>query len=295
MPTLLSDVRCWGQSGKHLLAASISPFDPTETSIDVLFVKKTSDCRCALRLGKPRHNWSGATCDHRMQKLEAIILLAGAAEQSALPPVLLGHNPLLTVKSVETSADLAALDSDLLRRARLIAFVTPEIVPQNILERLGYGAFNFHPGPPSYPGWAPAHFALYNRATEFGATVHVMVEQVDAGPIINVALFPIPADISVLGLEGLAYAHLAQLFWRMAKPLATDVESPPPLPIEWGSKKYSRRAYRAICNIPLDIPKDELNRRMGVFGGNHFGMSPTIKLHGIEFRAVMPPSGQTAA
>src|SRR5450432_2659142 len=26
MPTLLSDVRCWGQSGKHLLAASIAPF-----------------------------------------------------------------------------------------------------------------------------------------------------------------------------------------------------------------------------------------------------------------------------
>src|SRR5258708_34993488 len=32
MPTLLSDVRCWGQSGKHLLAASISPFDPNATS-----------------------------------------------------------------------------------------------------------------------------------------------------------------------------------------------------------------------------------------------------------------------
>jgi hypothetical protein len=32
MPTLLSDVRCWGQSGKHLLAASISLFDPTRTS-----------------------------------------------------------------------------------------------------------------------------------------------------------------------------------------------------------------------------------------------------------------------
>jgi hypothetical protein len=31
MPPLLSDVRCWGQSGKHLLAASISPFDPTAT------------------------------------------------------------------------------------------------------------------------------------------------------------------------------------------------------------------------------------------------------------------------
>jgi len=229
-----------------------------------------------------------------MQKLDTIILLAGAAEHSALPPVLLGHNPLLTVKSVETSADIAALDSDLLRRGRLIAFATPEIVPQNILERLGSGAFNFHPGPPSYPGWAPAHFALYNRATEFGATVHVMVEQLDSGPIIDVALFPIPADISVLGLEELAYAHLAQLFWRTAKQLATDAASPPALPIKWGSKKYSRRDYRAICNIPLGIPKDELDRRIRVFGGSHFGMSPTINLHGIEFRGVMPPCKQTA-
>src|SRR5450759_377575 len=33
MPTLLSDVRCWDQSRKHLLAASISPFDPQETSV----------------------------------------------------------------------------------------------------------------------------------------------------------------------------------------------------------------------------------------------------------------------
>jgi methionyl-tRNA formyltransferase len=225
---------------------------------------------------------------------DTIILLAGAVEHSALPAALLGHNSLLTVKSVETSADLAALDSDLLRRARLIAFVTTQIVPENILKRLGYGAFNFHPGPPSYPGWAPAHFALYNRATEFGATVHVMVEKVDAGPIVDVVLFPIPSDISVLSLEELAYAHLAQLFWRMAKHLATCAEPPPELPIKWGSRKYSRRDYRAICNIPLGIPKDELDRRIRVFGGNHFGMSPTIKLHGIEFRAQMQPIGQAA-
>jgi methionyl-tRNA formyltransferase len=120
-----------------------------------------------------------------------------------MPPVLRGHNPNLTVISVATSADLAALDSDLLERARLIAFVTPEIVSKRVLARLGYSAINFHPGPPGYPGWAPSHFALYQRATEFGATVHIMVEQVDAGPIIDVARFPVPRDISVLGLEGL--------------------------------------------------------------------------------------------
>jgi methionyl-tRNA formyltransferase len=226
---------------------------------------------------------------------DTIILLSGAAEQSVLPHVLLGHNPRLTVIPVGTLADLTALDSDTLQHARLIAFVTPEIVPASILDRLGYGAFNFHPGPPSYPGWAPAHFALYNRATEFGATAHVMTERVDAGPIVDVAHFPIPAGISVFGLEGMAYARLAQLFWRMAKALATDAASPPTLPIQWGPKKYSRRSYRAICDIPLDIPKDEFDRRLNVFGGNHFGMSPTISLHGVEFHAVMPSGRRITA
>ncbi|SDS93456.1 formyltransferase family protein [Bradyrhizobium canariense] len=219
---------------------------------------------------------------------DTIILLSGEAEQHVLPHLLLGHNPFLKVIPVRTSADLTFLNSELLRRSRLVAFVTPEIVPVSVLNRLGYGAFNFHPGPPSYPGWAPSHFALYNRETEFGVTAHVMVEQVDAGPIVDVALFPIPANISVLGLEGLAYAHLAQLFWRMAKWLATDAAPPPTLPLEWGARKYSRRSYQSICDIPLDIAKDEFDRRIEVFGGNHFGMAPTIHLHGVEFRAVMP-------
>ena len=220
---------------------------------------------------------------------DTVILLTGPAERNVLPSVLRGHNPLLTVVPVETSAELAALSPDLLQRARLVAFVTPVIVPRAVLAQLGYGAFNFHPGPPGYPGWAPAHFALYDQAMEFGATVHGMAEQVDAGPIVEVEVFPIPAGIPVLGLEGLAYAHLALLFWRMAKWLASDPEPPPTRPIKWGTRKYSRRAYRALCEIPLDIPKDELDRRIRVFGGNHFGVQPTITLHGVEFRAVTAP------
>jgi methionyl-tRNA formyltransferase len=220
---------------------------------------------------------------------DTVILLTGPAERVVLPELLRGHNPLLGVVPVESSAELAALSPDLLRRARLVAYVTPVIVPQIILAQLGYGAFNFHPGPPSYPGWAPAHFALHDQATEFGATAHVMVERVDAGPIVEVELFAIPADISVLGLEGMAYARLAQLFWRMAKWLALNPESPPALPLQWGEKKYFRSTYRAVCEIPLDISKDELDRRIKVFGGNHFGISPTITLHGVEFRAVVAP------
>ncbi len=61
----------------------------------------------------------------------------------------------------------------------------------------------------------------------------------------------------------------------MAEPL-------PQRPLQWGSRKTSRRAYEVIC----DITKEELDRRLRAFGGNHFGLSPSIHLHGVEFRAV---------
>ena len=226
--------------------------------------------------------------------LDTIILLAGPIERAALPGALSGHNPDINVLTIERPDDLAALGSDVLGRSRLIAFVTPVIVPKSILDQLGYGAVNFHPGPPSYPGWAPAHFALYDQADEFGATVHIMVEKVDAGAIIDLALFPIPPDTSVFGLEGMAYARLAFLFWRMARELACDPLLPPALAAEWGDRKYSRSNYRAMCEIPLDISKNEFDRRMRVFGGNCFGVTPTIKLHGVEFRAVASPPAEPA-
>jgi methionyl-tRNA formyltransferase len=218
---------------------------------------------------------------------DTVILLTGPVEQTTLGSLLLGHNSHLTVRPAATAEDFATIETATLLRSRLVAFSTTVIVPPEILGSLGYGAYNFHPGPPQYPGWAPAHFALYEQATEFGATMHVMVERVDSGPIVDAALFPIPAGISVLGLEGLAYAHLAQLFWRFSKTLATQSEPLPERPLQWGPKKNSQRAYQAICDISLDITKEELDRRIRVFGDNHFGMSPTIELHGVKFRAVI--------
>ena len=217
---------------------------------------------------------------------DTIILLTGPVEQVALASVLRGHHPQLTIYPAMASEHLSALDSAILPRARLIAFSSPVIVPPRVLAALGFGAYNFHPGPPDYPGWAPAHFALYDGATTFGATVHVMAERVDSGSIVDVAAFPVPANIGVMGLEGLAYAHLAKMYWKLAGQLATEAAPLPVKPLNWGGRKNSRRAYRAICDIPLDISKEELERRMRVFGGNQFGMSPTIHLHGVEFRAV---------
>lgn len=225
---------------------------------------------------------------------DTIILLTGPVEEATLATVLRAHNRQLNIRGVKSLADLEALKPELLSRARLIGFVTPVIVPKRILQGLGYGAYNFHPGPPHYPGWVPSHFAIYDGATEFGATAHVMNERVDTGPIISVELFGIPPNTTVLDLEQLALTSLARLFWNLANLLATHSEPLNPLEITWSGPKSTRRNYAALCEISAEISKNELERRLDVFGAGHFGMSPTVTVHGHRFCYIAPEAGPPA-
>lgn len=226
--------------------------------------------------------------------LDNIILLTGPVEEAALAGALRNHNPRLAIHSVKSLPELEAIDVNVLRDARLIAFVTPIIVPSRILEALGFGAYNFHPGPPHYPGWVPAHFAVYDRATTFGATVHVMIEKVDAGPIVAATLFPISPNARTRDLEALAFGQLARLFWRMAQALATQTEPIGELPIQWSGRKSTRRLYAAMCDIPPDISKEELDRRIEVFGAGHFDLFPAVRIHGHRLCYASSKPEQTA-
>jgi methionyl-tRNA formyltransferase len=68
---------------------------------------------------------------------DTIVLLTGAVEHPILTPVLHEHNPRLSVLPVSASDELAAVETTVLRRARLIAFTTNAIVPPNVLDQLG--------------------------------------------------------------------------------------------------------------------------------------------------------------
>ena len=231
---------------------------------------------------------------------DTIILLTGPAEQTALAAALCGYRFGLTIICPGSLEELLAIPGATLQRARLIAFASPIIVPQSVLERLGFGACNFHPGPPEFPGFSPAQFAIYHGARTFGATAHMMAERVDEGPIFDVARFDVPENASVAELELLGYRELARLFWRNAATLATKDAPPPPTGETWSGEKSSRRKYRALCAIPSSIDAADLDRRLRAFGGGYFGMPLTMTLHGRRFVYAPEPAadvrnGQTSA
>jgi len=224
-----------------------------------------------------------------MDMLETIILLSGPVEQSVLGQRLKQAAPGIEVRGVETLTELLAVPVERLAGARLIGFTTPVVVPRDLLAALGYGAYNFHPGPPELPGLCPAQYAIYRGAISFGATAHRMVERVDAGPIVEVGRFEIPAGASLAQIEAAAYRECARLFWLLSHDLATREAPLLERPIAWGAEKSTFRSCSALCDIPLDIEPEELQRRVAAFGRGVFGIAPRLMLHGVEFRYAPPP------
>ncbi|MGY3451384.1 formyltransferase family protein [Bradyrhizobium sp. USDA 4353] len=221
--------------------------------------------------------------------LDTIILLTGSRDQQlALTELLRAHNPALSFRCAVSLEDLRAIERSVLARSRLLAFTTGVIVPADILQALGHGAYNFHPAPPNYPGWAPAHFAMYDGATCFGATAHVMEARVDCGAIVGVETFDIPPGVDVRGLEQMTFVRLAYLFWRMSRDLACDAGALPTLPISWSGTKSTKRMYADMCDMPADIDAAEMQRRVSAFHDDFRGIPLTVTVHGTRFQLAVP-------
>src|SRR5262249_46990407 len=73
----------------------------------------------------------------------------------------------------------------------LFSFLSPAIIPENLLTRVTKAAINFHPAPPEHPGVGSASYAIYDEESHFGVTVHRMHKVVDSGEILKVLRFPI--------------------------------------------------------------------------------------------------------
>jgi methionyl-tRNA formyltransferase len=212
-----------------------------------------------------------------------IVLLCDATDAKDLAAFLLEANPKLKITHVETKTALVEHCETPKQGQRLVAFCTSVIVPKAVLIALNGDAYNFHPGPPTYPGLYPACFAVYAGATQFGAICHTLTESIDDGPIVGVNSVDISPDINRLDLEALSRQLITRLFTKMAPALAT-VEGPlPELDLTWSGKPTRQKDFDALCRLPSDVSKDEFDRRYrAVWEGPFHGL--TIELFGRTFR-----------
>jgi methionyl-tRNA formyltransferase len=212
----------------------------------------------------------------------SIILLCPTSDRIHLIGALTLHNPALKVVHVET---LPALELAVERAApgtRLIAFLTPVVVPAAVLARLDGPAYNFHPGSPEYPGKHPVAFAVYDGAARYGGTVHEMVPMVDSGPIVGTVTFDVPPGAGHGWIMDRACEAVVRLFQVLAPRLAGSDEPLPRLGIPWGTRRCSQRALDALCALPPDIGREELERRERSIARAH-GARLHMTVHGRRF------------
>jgi methionyl-tRNA formyltransferase len=215
--------------------------------------------------------------------LREIVLLTGAREAPHLSEYLRRQNPALVVTHVETRDDLTCAWHPARPAARLVAFCTSVVVPADLLTTFEGRAYNFHPGPPTYPGRHPASFAIYEGASRFGVTLHEMRRQVDSGPIVGVEWFDMPPNPRLSQLEGLSFEAAVRLFQRHGPALATSLAPLPHLTEGWSGWTSRQRDFDAKCELTMDIDANELDRRYRAFADGLTG-TLSLSLHGHRFR-----------
>jgi methionyl-tRNA formyltransferase len=81
----------------------------------------------------------------------------------------------------------------------LFSFYYRDVMPRELLAIPKRGAYNMHGSLlPRYRGRAPVNWAILNGETETGATLHVMTEKPDAGPIVDQEAVPIDEEDTAL-------------------------------------------------------------------------------------------------
>ena len=206
---------------------------------------------------------------------DTIILLTGKEESLYLGNQLHTFSRDLIIEHV---TDISGLEniirSDSAGRKRLITFCSDVIIPGRLLDVFPGPSYNFHPGPPSYPGNYVAGFALYEGARQFGATAHIMKSQVDKGNIIGTEIFDIPQYCEFEMLEIMTYQAMLRLFDILAPKLANLDNEPELMEAKWAGKKYSSKDLKAMFNAWATLNTSEKLRRTHAFGhyqiGNEF-------------------------
>lgn len=143
----------------------------------------------------------------------------------------------------------------------IISYLSPWIIPKDILKLAKKYAINFHPGPPEYPGIGCTNFALYNNENSFGVTCHIMDEKVDSGEIIMVKRFKVVENDNVKTLTDRCYAYILTMFYEIINNFFEKGELIS-CGEKWQRKPFTRKELDELSKIEVNMSIEEVTKRI---------------------------------
>jgi len=116
------------------------------------------------------------------------------------------HNSISTIEIINS------LDIDILVNAG-----TPRKLLKEVLSATFYGVLNIHPGVlPRYRGCSAVEWAIFND-DKVGNTAHIMSEDYDGGPVIEIETYNFPKDSDYVSIRSEIYARGFEMTGKILK------------------------------------------------------------------------------
>jgi methionyl-tRNA formyltransferase len=190
---------------------------------------------------------------------------------------------LICRASLRILAAVEARDVDEAELARLEPDVVLSFLNEYILRGplLAIEGINFHPAPPNYPGRGGASLALFDGATSYGATAHMIAAAVDSGPIVAVKRFPIEADDGCDAVYARAEIAALELLIEIVDRYGKGAELGRDAGEAWTRKPTTKREFqRWLVADPAD--RAAFIRKIKAARHPRFP-GPFVDLHGFRF------------
>lgn len=168
-----------------------------------------------------------------------------------------------------------------LNKNYLITFGISTIIPERIFREFNQ-AINIHAASPEYPGRDPHHYAIYDKATVYGAVAHYMEKLVDSGLIIEHELFDVPKDITPLDLLQLANQAGKKVLKTVIRKINDSINFTA-TELQWQGKKRARKDLFDTTKIKPYDKFDNVYEKYQAFQRGINARNLSIELYGLKF------------
>jgi UDP-4-amino-4-deoxy-L-arabinose formyltransferase/UDP-glucuronic acid dehydrogenase (UDP-4-keto-hexauronic acid decarboxylating) len=162
--------------------------------------------------------------------------------------------PANLVKDPDFAQEVRAQEVDILLNIHSLFIINGEV-----LNAPRIGSFNMHPGPlPRYAGLNAVNWAIYRGETSHGVTIHKMVPELDAGPMVYQTILEIEDADTGLSLSSKCVKAGIELMLQLVQTASIDPGAIPLVPQDLAKREYFGREVPNEGRLRWSSPAREI-------------------------------------